>query len=107
MYEVEADVAVVTETWMQDKLVESVTIDTAGEHGLDTFTLNRSVVSANGRQYGGVAVFGRSSSTKFSPMEMANPDSFEVLCVAGKVNKIREKVVVIAVYLPTQLYQSS
>ena len=100
MYEVEADVAVVTETWMQDRLIESVTIDTAGEHGLDTFTLNRSVISANGRQYGGVAIFGRSSSTKFCPVEIENPDSFEVLCIAGKVNKIREKVVVIAVYMP-------
>ena len=100
MPEIEADIAVVSETWLQDKLVESVTIDTAGEHGLDTFTLNRSVVSANGRQYGGVAIFGRSSCTKFQAVEIANPDSFEVLCVAGKVNKIREKVVVVAVYMP-------
>ena len=100
MYEVEADVSVVTETWMQDRLVESTAIDVAGEHGLDAFTLNRGVVSANGRQYGGVAIFGRSSSTKFSKLDIPNPDSFEVLCIAGKVNKIREKVVVIAVYMP-------
>ena len=100
MYEVEADVSVVTETWMQDRLVESTTIDVAGEHGLDAFTLNRGVIAANGRQYGGVAIFGRSSSTKFSTLDIANQDNFEVLCIAGKVDKIREKVVVIAVYMP-------
>lgn len=58
------------------------------------------MVSANGRQYGGVAIFGRSSSTKFSPLDISNPDNLEVLCIAGKVNKIREKVVVIDVYMP-------
>ena len=100
MSEIEADVAVVTETWLQDSAVEGTVIDLAGEHGLDSFFLNRSEVAANGRKYGGVAVFGRKSSTKFTRIEIKNPDSFEVLCVAGKVNKMKEKVVVIAVYIP-------
>ena len=100
MTEVEADVAVVTETWMQNRAVDSAAIDAAGEHGLSSFVLNRQVMAANGRQYGGVAVFGRSASTKFSVVEVGNPDNFEVLCVAGKVNQIKEKVVIIAVYIP-------
>ena len=100
MSDIEADVAVVTETWIQDNAVEGTMIDVAGEHGLNTFVLNRQVIAANGRQYGGVAVFSRAASTKFSQVEVNNPDSFEVLCVAGKVNKIKEKVVVIAVYIP-------
>ena len=100
MTEIEADVAVVTETWMQDSSVSDTTIDAAGEHGLDAIVLNRQIAAANGRQYGGVAIFGRASSTKLKPIEMQNPDNFEVLCAAGKVNKIKEKVVVIAVYMP-------
>ena len=70
MSEIEADVAVVTETWIQDRASEGTTIDAAGEHGLDTFLLNRQDVAANGRQYGGVAIFGRSSSSKFSVVDM-------------------------------------
>ena len=100
MSEIEADVAVVTETWIQDRASEGTTIDAAGEHGLDTFLLNRQDVAANGRQYGGVAIFGRSSSAKLSVVDMINPENYEVLCVAGKINKIKEKVVVIAVYIP-------
>ena len=100
MGELEADAAIVTETWMQNRSVDSSAIDAAGEHGLDSFVLNRQVIASNGRQYGGVAIFGRSSSTKFSVVEIANPESFEVLCIAGKVNKIKEKVVIVAVYIP-------
>ena len=100
MSELEADVAVVSETWMQNRAASDSAIDAAGQYGIDSFLLNRQVVSANGRQYGGVAVFARSSSTKFSTMEMENPENFEVLCVAGKVSKIKEKVVVVAIYIP-------
>ena len=92
--------AIVTETWLQDQAVENTVIDVAGEHGLDAFFLNRQVTAANGRQYGGVAILGRSTSTKFSTLGFPNPDNFEVLAVAGKVNKIKEKAVVIGVYIP-------
>ena len=92
--------AVVTETWLQDGSVENTTVDLAGEHGLDIFTLNRQNVAANGRQYGGVAITTRSSRTTFKKVEMQNPENYEVLSIAGKVRGIREKVVVIAAYLP-------
>ena len=100
MTELEADISIVTETWLQDRATEGTVIDVAGEHGLNSFMLNRSVIAANGRQYGGVGIFSRSSSTKLSTVEIANPNSFEVLCIAGKVNRVREKVVVVAVYIP-------
>ena len=100
MSELEADVAVVTETWLQDRAVEGTVIDTAGEHGLDAFFLNRQGTAANGRQYGGVGILSRATSTKLVPLELPNPDDFEVLAVAGKVNKIKEKAVVVAVYIP-------
>lgn len=80
--------------------MDNSAIDVAGEFGLESFVLNRTVVAANGRQYGGVAVFARSSSTKFTRVKINNPENFEVLCVAGKVRKIKEKVVIIAVYIP-------
>ena len=100
MTEIEADVAIVSETWMQNSSVDTSAIDVAGEHGLDSFVLNRQIISATGRQYGGVAIFSKSTSTKFKPVEIDNPENFEVLCVAGKVNKLKEKAVIIAVYIP-------
>lgn len=98
--ELNADLALVTETWFQDRNLESTTIDTAGEHGLCTHTLNRPAIAGNGRQYGGVAIFSRSASSKFDIVELLNPESYEVLCVAGKITGIREKIVAVAVYIP-------
>ena len=100
MSEIEADYAVVTETWLQDRAVESTVVDMAGEHGLDSFFRNRQAVADNGRQYGGVAIFSRAASTSFKVVDIPNPDCFEVLCVAGKLRKLKERVVVVAVYIP-------
>ena len=50
MEEIEADVAVVTETWLQDREVEATLIDLAGEHSLDSFLRNRQEEANNGRQ---------------------------------------------------------
>ena len=100
MYELCADAAVVTETWFQDGNINETAIDLAGEHGLELFSLNRQTVAANGRQYGGVAVFSRKSRVTFKKVEILNPENFEVLCVAGKVKGVVEKVVVVAVYIP-------
>ena len=41
MYEVEADLAIVTETWLQDRNAVDDLIDMAGEHGLDMYARNR------------------------------------------------------------------
>lgn len=93
--------SIVTETWLQDRAVENTLIDTAGEHGLDAFLLNTDrnpPLTAD--SMGGVAIFGRSTSTKFTHFEVPNPENFEVLGVAGKVNKIRKRAVMIAVYIP-------
>ena len=100
MHEINADVSVVTETWFQNESVSESTIDMAGEHGLDLFTLNRQVIAANGRQYGGVAVATRSCRSTFKKVEIQNPDSYEVLCIGGKVKGLGEKIIIIAVYMP-------
>ena len=80
--------------------MESTVIDVAGEHGLSAFTRNRTEAAANGRQYGGVAIVSRTASTTFKPLELENSEDFEVMCVVGKISKIREKVVVVAAYIP-------
>ena len=100
IHELDADLAVVTETWLQDRSVADSTIDLAGQHGLDLFTLNRHNLAANGRQYGGVAISACSARTSFKVMSMPNPEHFEVLAVTGKIKGIPEKVVVVAVYIP-------
>ena len=85
---------------MQDSADEDLVIDSAGEHGLDVFSRNRREAAANGRRYGGVAIFTRSATTNFKCMTIPNPENFEVLCLAGKVSKVKEKVIIVAVYIP-------
>ena len=104
--ELEADVAIVTETWLQDGQLANTIIDSARNFGLDVFARNRQDQAANGRQYGGVAIFTRSGSSNFREITVDNPEGFEVLCVSGKISKIKEKVVVIAVYIPTNYPRS-
>ena len=106
LYEIDGDVAIVTETWLQDGALVNTTIDLAGEHGLDIFTLNRETIAANGRQYGGVAIASRCSRCAFKPIPIPNPDSFEVLGIVGKVKGIKDKIVVIAVYIPPNYVRS-
>ena len=100
MYEIEASVAIVTETWLQDNNTDGTAVDVAGEHGLDVYALNRHGAASNGRQYGGVAVFARAASTSFKRLDMPNHESYEVMCVTGRMSKLKEKVAVIAVYIP-------
>lgn len=100
MHEIGADVAIITETWLQDRCINDTTVDLAGEHGLDLFTLNRQNIAANGRQYGGVAIASRGASTTMKRLDIRNPDNFEVLCLHGKIKGVSEKIIVIAVYLP-------
>lgn len=46
--EVGADIAIVTETWLQDGEINDTVIESAGNYGLDVFTLNRQQEAANG-----------------------------------------------------------
>lgn len=100
MHELDAHIAVVTETWLQDKSINDTTIDLAGQHGLDLLTLNRQNMAANGRQYGGVAVVTRCSSTSTKLVDIPNPENFEVLCSSSKIKGIGDKVITVAVYIP-------
>lgn len=84
MSELEADIAIVTETWLQDEEVSNSIIDSAGNFALNVSVKNRSTEAANGRQYGGVAIFSKIGTTNFKPVTVANPDNFEVHCLVGK-----------------------
>ena len=99
MDEIEANVGVVTETWLQNDAVEGLTIDAAGEHGLEILALNRETVADNGRQYGGVAIITKRASSKFKALTVPNPEAFKVPCAGGKNNGIKEKVVIVAAYI--------
>lgn len=99
MEELESDVGIVSETWLQDGSLENIVINSGGEHGLSTFTRNRQQVTYNGRQYGGVAVFSRASKTTFKVLDIPNPDDFEVLCITRKIEKIKDREAIIAIYI--------
>ena len=100
IFELDANVAIVTETWLQDGQLDGTVLDIAGEHGLSIEARNRLGMASNRRQYGGVAIISRSSSSNFKPLEIDNPENFEVLCVTGKVSKLKEKVAIIVVCIP-------
>ena len=100
MHEIEADIAIVTETWLQDRTIVNNIIDVAGEHGLNMHARNRQEEASNGRQYGGVAIFSRAASSTFKPLTISNEEGFEVYCVVGKIRKLKDRVAVVAVYIP-------
>ena len=97
--ETEADVAVLTETWLRDAEVDGLVLDLSEGSGLGLLTLNRAP-NENGVSYGGVAVVWRKSFAAFARVNLKNPSLYEVLVVAGSVKGHRRKVVIIACYLP-------
>ena len=104
MDEKEITISCLTETWLQSNTsLESKLNDLADEHCIDIIIRNRQDYARNGRQYGGVALTFRRSKCSFKEFELVNPDNYEVLAAVGKVHGIKEKVFVIATYLPPNL----
>lgn len=76
MHKIDADIAIITKTWLQDLSINDTTVDLAGEHGLELFTLNKSNIAANGRQYRGVAIVCRGAKTTMKRLEVNNPENY-------------------------------
>ena len=93
------DVAVLTETWFGEETAAELSEDLSGGSGLSSLTLNRGP-NERGVCYGGVAVVWREAFGAFKRVSLKNPDSFEVLPVAGSVKGHRRKFCVVACYLP-------
>ena len=81
--ELEADVAIITETWFTsgsslDKDIEDLRLGS----GLGLLVRNRDP-GARGHSHGGVGIAFRSSMCTFRHLLIHNPDNFEVLAAIG------------------------
>ena len=100
MEEMEAQIAVVTETWFQDgSALEERQQDLSLGHGLGMVCRNRRA-NANGVSYGGVAVIWKESLGNFRTFAVKNEESFEVLSCVGTIKGHSRKIVIIACYIP-------
>ena len=101
--ELDADIAVVTETWFKDgrKLDDDLSDLELGA-GLACVTLNRDPNPATGVAHGGVAVLSRKAVGSFKKIDSGidNPECFEVLPVIGNLRGTVRKIVILAVYMP-------
>ena len=97
--ETDADIVILTETWLRDEEVEGLRLDLSKGTGLGLLARNREA-NSNGVCYGGVAVLWREALGLFGEVRLKNPQRFEVLVVAGSVKGHRRKLVIVAAYRP-------
>ena len=98
--ELEASVAVVTETWLADgEPLEKDVSDLACGAGLGMIYKNRRP-NARGVAHGGVAVIYRKNACNLKEIDITNSENFEVLPTVGNIPGYKEKLVTIACYLP-------
>ena len=103
-HEKDVDVALLTETWYQTNRMSTEELaDYADRFSLGVIARNRDAVAANGRQYGGVALFYRQRTSSFANFEIINQDGHEVLAAVGSVKGIKGKVFCIVAYAPPSL----
>lgn len=105
IHEKGVDIACITETWYQsNRLVDEEIKEYADRFSLGAIVRNRGNVAANGRQYGGVALFFRKLTSSFAEFALDNPDNHEVLAALGRVKGIKGNFFCIVAYAPPQPY---
>ena len=98
------DIAIVTETWFQgDRESAEVTEMLEGLYSLGMVVRNRGQLATNGRQYGGVGIINRKSSSNFKEFKITNPEKYEIVAATGKVHGVKGKLFVLGCYLPPNL----
>ena len=104
MCEIEAGIAIVMETWMQegDSLEERRRDLTLGE-GMSMLCKNREPCQANGVSYGGVALIWRERVGVFKEIQLQNEDKHEVLAAVGTLRGQSRKLAILACYVPPNL----
>ena len=99
--ELEADLAVITETWLRDgPELERDLQDLDDGAGVLSLTKNREPNPSTGTSHGGVAIMYKKRLGRFKEIPVANPDKFEVLPAVGTIMGSSRKMVVVAAYIP-------
>ena len=98
--ELEADLAIITETWLTSGQSLDEDIDDLREgSGVGLLVRNRDPGS-RGFSHGGVAVAFRGSRCSFAALQTHNPENYEVLAALGTIPGHSRKMLVLACYLP-------
>ena len=97
--ELDADFAVLTETWLQNNVLDELSQELSLGSGLGLLAKNREAAS-NGVTYGGVAVVWREAIGRVTEVKYKNPDKYEVLAVAVSLKGHARKFTIVACYLP-------
>ena len=98
------DLAVVTETWLQDGTeTEEITDILKHNYALSLNIRNRGSRARNGRQYGGVGIISRLSRLNMKNFPIANPDDFEIVASVGKAPGVKGKLFCVGCYLPPNI----
>ena len=101
--EMEASLAIVTETWMKKgQAMTELEDELLLGNGLGIMARNREALS-NGVAYGGVALVWKEALGSFREVELPNPQGYEVLVAAGTVRGYSRKMIVVACYLPPNM----
>ena len=106
MGELDASIAVITETWLADGPTLAGDLDDLLQgKGIGMITKNRKP-SSNGVAHGGVAIAFRASTVRLQEIKVSNPESYEVIVAAGSIAGQPRKLIVIAAYLPPGYVQA-
>ena len=99
--ELQADIAVVTETWLKSGPGLERDLDDL-EKGADVLPLtkNRDPHPTTGVCHGRVAVMYKKRIGRFKEIDFDNPDEFEVLPTIGSIMGTCRKLVVVTAYIP-------
>ena len=93
-------IAIVTETWLANgSRLETDVENLLHGQGLAIHYLNRNP-SANGVCHGGVAIALRNSLCNGKVYPFHNPEQFEVLPLIVELPSVKEKILVVAAYIP-------
>ena len=85
--ELDASVAVITETWLADRAtLEEDKHDLLLGAGLSLIHKNR-IPNSRGMAYGGVGIFYREDLCSFKKFKFDNPENFEVLAAIGSIQE--------------------
>ena len=104
IHEKAVDIAFVTETWYQSNRDTNEDLDQyAARFSLGVIHRNRDGVAANGRQYGGVAMFYRLATSSFKEFDLINPEGHELLATVGTVKGVKGKIFCLTAYAPPNL----
>ena len=100
MDELDANIAVVTETWLGDGegLDEDIG-ELSDAAGLNMLYRNRRPNERNGLSYGGVAVIWRQANMDLKELKLV-PSDLEILTCVGPIRRHSRKLAVMACYLP-------